>query len=53
MVTGFAEMSSALSQCSMDSPWGGERLLVEASVCFLFTSSVQVFVNKEKGANVI
>ena len=27
--------------------------LIEASGCFLFTSAVQIFVNKEKGINII
>lgn len=53
MVTSSSEMGSALSQFNIDFPWGEERMVVEASGCFFFTSAVQIFVNKQKGANII
>lgn len=51
MVTSFSKVGSALSQCSTDFPQGQERMVVEANGCFLFTLSVQILVNKQKGSN--
>lgn len=51
MVTIFSKVGSALSQCNTDFPPEQKRMVVEANGCFLFTLSVQILVNKEKGAN--
>lgn len=49
MVTSFSKEGSALSQPNIDFPQEQERMVVEASGCFLFT--VQILVNKQKEAN--
>lgn len=52
MVTSISKVGSALSQCNIGFPQGQERMVVEASGCFLFTLAVQILVNKQRGGNV-